>query len=168
MPSLSLDTRAERRAKRRNKKLLERNPLLADEIIDGSLRNWLTTPAAEKEALVGIIESADDLFVRLAKGMRRNARRAATYRELVARYITPEQLAAADRQITAYPRDPVYAVEYWFKYLARVNPPEAHRRCANRPLHEGMRHFHDRCPCCGKPLNRIVEPPMPEQVKLEI
>ena len=149
-------TRATRRANRRNTRLLAQNPLLEHEILHGSLQDWLTTPAAEKAKLEAIDNRSASMFAGLARLARKHARRAATLRAVVARYSTPDQLTTFDARRLAYPADPVYAVGYWFEKLKQFAPAEAHRRCANKAMHDGFRAWYDRCPCCGQPLEQWV------------
>lgn len=165
MTRLSLETRALRRANRRNKKVLQRNPLLAAEILDGSLQHWLTTPTVERAKLEEIDVRTASMFARLSTLASTHARQAAQLRALVAAHVPPEQLAAWDERRLAYPNNPVYAVGFWFEKLKQLAPAEAHRCCANKAMHESFRAWYDRCPCCGMPLERR---PQVEQEMMEI
>ena len=68
----------------------------------------------------------------------------------------PDQLATFDARRLAYPAAPVDAVGYWFETLKQLAPVEAHRRCANKAMHDGFRAWYDRCPCCEQPIQRLL------------
>lgn len=108
---MTIEARASRNATRRNNAIKKRYPLLnvAGVIPD----NWLTTEEAERERLSRWDRQWEISEKRLARFNRRMARKAAQFRQMVARGCTMSELDQLDRRAKVFPEQPVYAAEFW-------------------------------------------------------
>jgi hypothetical protein len=166
MTDLPLQTRAERAAKRRNKKTAERFPLLAEQLA--------VSVESQVERLTR--QDADNIayFERLEAGNKRAWERAAERKEIARQTFPADLFAEYERRYQriygtyAYKDCGHFAADWWWCALRDMNVPWCWENCPNEFFHaENWHRRAGRCPTCHKPLDPPEpKPAEPEQIKL--
>ncbi len=143
--------RAERAAKRRNKKIAQRYPLFAEQ--------FATTVEAERKRLAEWqkeIDLSDRRRLEFNGAMRQ---RGDEWRLVVAGVVSAEEIATLDEKYErAFGRyDASYYPEFWWQQVKQHAPSYAHAHCPNLRYHDVRYWGSDgHCCTCGAPVRDWV------------
>lgn len=158
---MDITTRAARAAKKRNNKTRRALPLLdAQNAIPA---DWMTTPEVQLTRIERQLAWNDGYWERFQQAEQQRAADAARLREITREKVTPKAFEALEYEarFTAH-LSPVYALDYWRRTLARLDPsycPHVERK------HAWMNLTYDHCPICGIELEiPAVEHPADQQM----
>ncbi len=168
MTELTLEVRAARAARRRNKKIAARYPLLAEQLA--------VTVESQVERLKAQDAANEDFFIRLSEGNERAWERAAIRKAVAMQIFTPQLFAEYelrfDRIYGRYLRKDTgdSAADWWWCALRDNNVPWCWDHCPNEALHNNRYHREKGyCPTCRKPLEPMpVKEPEPKQSELQL
>lgn len=111
--TLTLDERAQRRARRKNKKIVQAYPLLAQA---GLIEGWMLTTDEAREQIERFDQAAAEWAAQRAKDREDALRLAVELRALVAQRVDADTLALYDEHLAkTYP--PGYEVGFWRRVL---------------------------------------------------
>lgn len=158
------EERIRRAVRRKNKKLIDRNPLFADELRPGGdLESWLTNESKETARYDAIDEAWKDAQFSMRDLAEEQSDRALTWRDLIAEVVDVETMARLDTlpdwlaSKQGSPGGAAYLCEYWYDHLRTYRHEKAVAYC--HLDHEDERRWnYERCPRCRLPLERIMVP----------
>lgn len=160
---LTIEERAARAARRKQKQFITDNPLLAAELVPGgSLAGWLTDQERERDRLERIAERWKDQQIRMRDLAEEQSERALSYRDHVLSVVSAAELARLDHRAEFWAaKSAAYLAEYWYGVLRDRNQPKAQAFC--HLDHEQQARWKDHCPRCATPLEQ-----MPKAVQMII
>jgi hypothetical protein len=158
---LTIEERAARAARRKQKKLITDHPLLAAELVPGgSLATWLTDEQRERNRLERIAQRWQEQQIRMRDLAEEQSERALTYRDHVVPVVSADELAQLDQRAECWAaKSAAYLAEYWYGVLRDHNQPKAQAFCHLN--HQQQARWQARCPRCATPLE---QPAMPIQM----
>ena len=164
MTRLSLNQRAKRAAKMRNKRTHLELPLL-DPVLEGA--GFLTTEDEQRERLEKQEQENDRYFARIDASGEIFLERASERRSIIADRVDAETLSlldlgAAKSWLTGHP---ARMADYWWQRLKQYAPDVAQEKCHLKEMHNMYGRWHEFCPGCGL---RLEKPPEKDEPQLTL
>jgi hypothetical protein len=157
MPSLTLTQRAQRAAKKRNRKIARACPLFAEQ--------FAVTVESQVERLQQQEVAAANYLERLRQFDREKAAYALILRGVVAAHVTVEELAALDARLQRiHGGHGLYSeaehmgarwADFWWQIVRDLSPDYAQAHCPNTKYHET---WAGQCPTCKRLLTTTHNP----------
>lgn len=144
---LTLERRVTRAVKRRNRQIVERWPLFADQ--------FATTPEAERERLARIAISNAAYFERLRAGEEAAWQRGCERREVAQKLLPAAMFQELEVRFQrcfghwSVRQQAYYLADWWWRALRDHAPEWAQAHCPRAEDHEEWHRLRQKCPVCG-------------------
>lgn len=169
MTTLTIDQRAARAAKRANKKMAQKYPLLVDQ--------FSVTVESQVTRLTKQDEFTENWVERMRVSNIQAWERGMRYREIAIANLAPELVDEIERRYQRiYGARGMYSLpeyagydlaDWWWCNLRDLNVTWCWENCLNSNYHNlEMHRKNGKCPTCHKPLEPVAETPKTEQIFL--